>query len=117
YHLRTDHRQPADPSVRLPRHPHSHRDPRAYLHRLTFCFSNGAAPPQTYTLSLHDALPISSRRAPARASRRGAAGRAACLRGRGTDRKSTRLNSSHDQISYAVSCLKKKTYSGESGWG
>src|SRR5206468_713283 len=25
------------------------------------------------------------------------------------DRKSTRLNSSHDQISYAVSCLKKKT--------
>src|SRR2546428_9372757 len=32
----------------------------------------------------------------------------------GTDRKSTRLNSSHDQISYAVFCLKKKmtsTYS------
>src|SRR2546428_6766174 len=27
---------------------------------------------------------------------------------RGTDRKSTRLNSSHDQISYAVFCLKKK---------
>src|SRR2546428_10305709 len=27
-----------------------------------------------------------------------------------TDRKSTRLNSSHDQISYAVFCLKKKTY-------
>src|SRR2546428_7698237 len=27
----------------------------------------------------------------------------------GTDRKSTRLNSSHDQISYAVFCLKKKT--------
>src|SRR2546428_4548029 len=26
-----------------------------------------------------------------------------------TDRKSTRLNSSHDQISYAVFCLKKKT--------
>src|SRR2546428_7413272 len=26
------------------------------------------------------------------------------------DRKSTRLNSSHDQISYAVFCLKKKTY-------
>src|SRR2546421_7952647 len=25
-----------------------------------------------------------------------------------TDRKSTRLNSSHDQISYAVFCLKKK---------
>src|SRR2546428_2872682 len=29
-------------------------------------------------------------------------------RRRGTDRKSTRLNSSHDQISYAVFCLKKK---------
>src|SRR2546428_7736320 len=29
--------------------------------------------------------------------------------GRGPDRKSTRLNSSHDQISYAVFCLKKKT--------
>src|SRR2546428_6037365 len=29
--------------------------------------------------------------------------------GRGKDRKSTRLNSSHDQISYAVFCLKKKT--------
>src|SRR5258708_14044397 len=30
-------------------------------------------------------------------------------RGRGTDRKSTRLNSSHQIISYAVFCLKKKT--------
>src|SRR5688572_32000926 len=29
-------------------------------------------------------------------------------RGRGRDRKSTRLNSSHSQISYAVFCLKKK---------
>src|SRR2546427_7073523 len=28
----------------------------------------------------------------------------------GTDRKSTRLNSSHSQISYAVFCLKKKTH-------
>src|SRR5206468_9586409 len=31
------------------------------------------------------------------------------VRGRARDRKSTRLNSSHDQISYAVFCLKKKT--------
>src|SRR2546430_9499261 len=31
------------------------------------------------------------------------------LRGRELDRKSTRLNSSHSQISYAVFCLKKKT--------
>src|SRR3989440_1617167 len=30
------------------------------------------------------------------------------MRARATDRKSTRLNSSHDQISYAVFCLKKK---------
>src|SRR6202522_4778296 len=46
-----------------------------------------------------------SRRAPmgrrARRSRR-------CARLRGGDRKSTRLNSSHDDISYAVFCLKKK---------
>src|SRR2546428_5351963 len=32
-------------------------------------------------------------------------------RARGRDRKSTRLNSSHDQISYAVFCLKKKKHS------
>src|SRR2546430_8333304 len=31
-----------------------------------------------------------------------------CVRGQGADRKSTRLNSSHSQISYAVFCLKKK---------
>src|SRR2546421_4862386 len=31
-----------------------------------------------------------------------------CFTGASTDRKSTRLNSSHDQISYAVFCLKKK---------
>src|SRR2546428_7457828 len=34
---------------------------------------------------------------------------------RGEDRKSTRLNSSHDQISYAVFCLKKKNASREQG--
>src|SRR2546430_9472843 len=33
------------------------------------------------------------------------------VRPRGPDRKSTRLNSSHSQISYAVFCLKKKKYS------
>src|SRR3712207_7249347 len=32
------------------------------------------------------------------------------VRGRGEDRKSTRLNSSHANISYAVFCLKKKKY-------
>src|SRR6266853_3269974 len=69
-------------------------------------FFNDTATTEIYTLSLHDALPISgsssdadsrpgpSLRHPARARR---------------DRKSTRLNSSHSQISYAVFCLKKKT--------
>src|SRR5206468_4664186 len=68
-----------------------------------------------YTLSLHDALPILPReragavlREPRRAGLlhgREGAGR---LRQSDEDRKSTRLNSSHDQISYAVFCLKKK---------
>src|SRR2546421_9256422 len=40
--------------------------------------------------------------------RRGAAGGAGTRSGSVKDRKSTRLNSSHDQISYAVFCLKKK---------
>src|SRR5256886_2911781 len=34
-----------------------------------------------------------------------------------TDRKSTRLNSSHSQISYAVFCLKKKKHGGRAGHG
>src|SRR2546428_7573227 len=74
---------------------------------LPFFFFNDTATTEIYTLSLHDALPISSgsdRHAARRVSRRGP-GR---LRGASADRKSTRLNSSHDQISYAVFCLKKK---------
>src|SRR5438309_3342964 len=78
-------------------------------------FFNDPAPTEIYTLSLHDALPISVRaRRPAtrdlagagleRAARQ-APRRRAALRG---DRKSTRLNSSHSSISYAVFCLKKK---------
>src|SRR5688572_32387042 len=43
-----------------------------------------------------------------RAVREGAAGHARLLGEAGGDRKSTRLNSSHSQISYAVFCLKKK---------
>src|SRR2546428_1285356 len=48
-------------------------------------------------------------------SGRGAAGPRAAGEGPDEDRKSTRLNSSHDQISYAVFCLKKKkkTHSGD----
>src|SRR2546429_3085947 len=94
---------------------------------LLFFFFNDTATTEIYTLSLHDALPISggarphrtrrlrpdSRPRPARAApvayrRRGAdapRGRALPLL---EDRKSTRLNSSHGYISYAVFCLKKK---------
>src|SRR5215207_10240527 len=68
-------------------------------------FFNDTATTEIYTLSLHDALPISPRprrrpppplapSPPAATPRR--------------DRKSTRLNSSHEWISYAVFCLKKK---------
>src|SRR5215813_14585680 len=69
-----------------------------------FFFFNDTATTEIYTLSLHDALPIflglgffpamlqpQARKHPAQ-----------------EDRKSTRLNSSHVRISYAVFCLKKK---------
>src|SRR5205814_5351137 len=88
-------------------------------------FFTHPASPEIYTLSLHDALPIShrsrTRRRGARRSlrreavpprRRGSAGRDGLLRAAPLapcqDRKSTRLNSSHLGISYAVFCLKKK---------
>src|SRR5258708_17172761 len=70
-----------------------------------FFFFNDTATTEIYTLSLHDALPISSvdhRRTRHRCP--GTAGRSAGS----LDRKSTRLNSSHQIISYAVFCLKKK---------
>src|SRR2546427_7595371 len=85
-------------------------------------FFNDTATTEIYTLSLHDALPISDRPQPhrhvvhgahfhqgARGGRRSAV--AGDRRGAGAgrrDRKSTRLNSSHSQNSYAVFCLKKK---------
>src|SRR6266540_6119423 len=68
-----------------------------------FFFFNDTATTEIYTLSLHDALPISSRRLhPAEPRHRGPREDPA------GDRKSTRLNSSHITISYAVFCLKKK---------
>src|SRR6266480_6752469 len=73
-----------------------------------FFFFNDTATTEIYTLSLHDALPISGRlraRARCRPDSR-SPGRASPDRPR--DRKSTRLNSSHMSISYAVFCLKKK---------
>src|SRR5947209_12184172 len=92
-------------------------------------FVNPAPTPKIYTLSLHDALPISSTNAAAapcetatpfgvpvepevkmiQASSAGPGrpGRPSGVR----DRKSTRLKSSHANISYAVFCLiKKKKY-------
>src|SRR2546426_8715716 len=84
-----------------------------------FFFFNDTATTEIYTLSLHDALPIyrprlgvahrASQRAPH--ARRGAgvgAGGSGGNRLAHPDRKSTRLNSSHLVISYAVFCLKKK---------
>src|SRR3989442_9854835 len=79
-----------------------------------FFFFNDTATTEIYTLSLHDALPIclAARAAgPGRLHGR-AAWRAAQRRLLYTrDRKSTRLNSSHVRISYAVFCLKKKNQS------
>src|SRR5438445_2826925 len=95
-----------------------------FSHRSYFCF-NDTATTVIYTLSLHDALPISCR-LPARldvsprfhrgsdrrcGSPAGAASgyfRGGAHRKYPEDRKSTRLNSSHANISYAVFCLKKK---------
>src|SRR3989449_3379720 len=98
-----------------------------------FFFFNDTATTEIYTLSLHDALPIYRlrhlpREHGRRVSRSGAHRRRSIHRGGGQhragsgahhpggvrmgegarDRKSTRLNSSHGYISYAVFCLKKK---------
>src|SRR2546422_8189387 len=86
----------------------------------SFFFFNDTATTEIYTLSLHDALPISyfdsvalmrvaeqARQIPGVievALVMGTPANRATL----TDRKSTRLNSSHGYISYAVFCLKKK---------
>src|SRR5438067_6471986 len=87
-----------------------------YAPFFTFFFTDTATT-EIYTLSLHDALPISRVQLAADPSERSVSARTGCglqhhrmhagreLRG---DRKSTRLNSSHVSISYAVFCLKKK---------
>src|SRR5687768_18400988 len=82
-----------------------------------FFFFNDTATTEIYTLSLHDALPISAGSCRrhfdvfVHALSRIAAGERPAIRARTRDdgdRKSTRLNSSHGYISYAVFCLKKK---------
>src|ERR1039457_7504336 len=70
-----------------------------------FFFFNDTATTEIYTLSLYDALPI-WKRSPGRYSTFPVPGLPPA---RPRDRKSTRLNSSHLVISYAVFCLKKKT--------
>src|SRR5438270_13860877 len=85
---------------------------------ISLFFYNEPAPPDIYTLSLHDALPIWPPADPratslhaawsARGQSPGVNFPAGRSQGRKIDRKSTRLNSSHSQISYAVFCLKKK---------
>src|SRR2546428_11389952 len=96
-------------------------------HYFFFFFFNDTATTEIYTLSLHDALPIflglfdrpaSKDCLEALRARPPIAGLTEPLVGLALkdwklalnrlDRKSTRLNSSHDQISYAVFCLKKK---------
>src|SRR2546422_2609926 len=79
-----------------------------------FFFFNDTATTEIYTLSLHDALPISAGH-PCGPAGRGSSASSPGLAGEGGadprpagDRKSTRLNSSHGYISYAVFCLKKK---------
>src|SRR5256885_6545597 len=91
-----------------------------------FFFFNDTATTEIYTLSLHDALPISAIASSTswpivgclawalRCDQRDSGGTQKMLCARyssgssGSDRKSTRLNSSHLVISYAVFCLKKK---------
>src|SRR2546430_9459770 len=99
-----------------------------------FFFFNDTATTEIYTLSLHDALPISRgaldrggdgsrgigwnllpvpQGSASGSVRGGVSGSGHGVRDhradhRPQDRKSTRLNSSHSQISYAVFCLKKK---------
>src|SRR5437870_9807747 len=75
-----------------------------------FLFKDPATP-EIYTLSLHDALPISGDPIRSPPLRHHAQCPSDVARRRATsdgDRKSTRLNSSHVAISYAVFCLKKK---------
>src|SRR5437660_11780097 len=85
---------------------------RFYRFVFFFFFFNDPATTEIYTLSLHDALPISRERRrivvhDTRQTFRTGAGNEP-LDFALEDRKSTRLNSSHVAISYAVFCLKKK---------
>src|SRR5947207_8366215 len=95
----------------------SYRCTRASVLFSSFFFFNATPTTEIYTLSLHDALPIcgdpvsviaqaNRSTLPDAASQPLSSG--PCRSRFGSDRKSTRLNSSHTVISYAVFCLKKK---------
>src|SRR5690554_7769454 len=83
-------------------------------------FFNDPATTEIYTLSLHDALPISPARGAQQTEERASVNMEVrsnsgnvypvtyTMANIDGDRKSTRLNSSHVRISYAVFCLKKK---------
>src|SRR2546430_11043255 len=75
----------------------------------SFFFFNDTATTEIYTLSLHDALPIYRLWQRKRNRSSGTVDRQSALLARLADRKSTRLNSSHSQISYAAFCLKQKS--------
>src|SRR5256885_13281167 len=77
------------------------------IYVFSFFFFNDTATTEIYTLSLHDALPISILLRALRPGSLSGAGRVPGRQPNGRDRKSTRLNSSHLVISYAVFCLKK----------
>src|SRR6266536_4633283 len=74
-------------------------------------FFNVTAPPEFYTLSLHDALPIFMRAGEWRRWSRAARASPANPPHAHEDRKSTRLNSSHEWTSYAGFCIKIKNSS------
>src|SRR6266480_5781651 len=83
---------------------------QVFLVLIYFFFFNDTATTEIYTLSLHDALPIICPFVPHHLERCHVTREQRRLHElrRGEDRKSTRLNSSHMSISYAVFCLKKK---------
>src|SRR5438045_6673544 len=92
---------------------------RSWLLARLFFFEPDAPPTELHPLSLHDALPISSSQAASTSARASTSVKVwisakASILARG-DRKSTRLNSSHLGISYAVFCLKKKNKKLETG--
>src|SRR3712207_7281576 len=97
-----------------------------HIYNVVFFFFNDTATTEIYTLSLHDALPICIKGASGASGSTGSSGATGATGSEGgvgitgitgftggtgpsgADRKSTRLNSSHANISYAVFCLKKK---------